>query len=535
MTAAKFQRQHSGIRESALHRYAPHVLVLSCLSRAWVPVRRRANGRAPPDRPGSSPERFGGVDAASIVATVSRRAVETSSPVGASRSAWPASSPPSRGGAHRRSRGAADSPAVPGQDRDRSSVQGADLAAANAVDGNNGTRWGSQLSDPAVAPGRPRRQRDHQSVGLQLGRRVRQGVQDPDVGQRHHLDRHLHHHHRRRRHETLTVTGTGRYVRMYGTVRGTGYGYSLYEFQVYGNFGTTPTTPDDVARHRHQRRPGQAGDRLVAPRTPRPTPASAAVDGNAGTRWASQFSDPQWLRSTSAARRAICQVVAAVGGGLRQGVPDPGVQRRRHLDHDLHHHHRHRRHPDADTSPAPAATCGCTAPPASTATATRCGSSRSSRRRRRRPTTPTTPATGTRPGNWTTVWTEDFNGAANTTPSAANWLLRTGTQYPGGAANWGTGEVETASASTANVYLDGSGKLEHQGDPRRRRRWTSGRIETQRTDFAAERRRAGASSPPSSSSPTWPTGSATGRASGPPAPPTAATSTTGRASARPTS
>ena len=31
----------------------------------------------------------------------------------------------------------------------------------------------------------------------------------------------------------LTVAGTGRYVRMYGTVRGTVYGYSLYEFEIY--------------------------------------------------------------------------------------------------------------------------------------------------------------------------------------------------------------------------------------------------------------------------------------------------------------
>ena len=34
--------------------------------------------------------------------------------------------------------------------------------------------------------------------------------------------------------QTLSVSGTGRYIRMYGTVRGTGYGYSLWEFQVFG-------------------------------------------------------------------------------------------------------------------------------------------------------------------------------------------------------------------------------------------------------------------------------------------------------------
>jgi fibronectin type 3 domain-containing protein len=35
--------------------------------------------------------------------------------------------------------------------------------------------------------------------------------------------------------QTLTVTGSGRYVRMYGTQRATGYGYSLWEFQVFGS------------------------------------------------------------------------------------------------------------------------------------------------------------------------------------------------------------------------------------------------------------------------------------------------------------
>lgn len=34
--------------------------------------------------------------------------------------------------------------------------------------------------------------------------------------------------------ETLTVNGSGRYVRMVGTARATGYGYSLWEFLVFG-------------------------------------------------------------------------------------------------------------------------------------------------------------------------------------------------------------------------------------------------------------------------------------------------------------
>ncbi|MFC7642724.1 discoidin domain-containing protein [Streptosporangium lutulentum] len=44
--------------------------------------------------------------------------------------------------------------------------------------------------------------------------------------------------------QTLDVTGSGRYVRMYGTARGTGYGYSLWEFQVYGSTGG-PQEPEE--------------------------------------------------------------------------------------------------------------------------------------------------------------------------------------------------------------------------------------------------------------------------------------------------
>jgi len=48
--------------------------------------------------------------------------------------------------------------------------------------------------------------------------------------------------------QTIAVTGTGRYVRMYGTKRATAYGYSLFEFQVYGTFTTdTPSTSPDAS------------------------------------------------------------------------------------------------------------------------------------------------------------------------------------------------------------------------------------------------------------------------------------------------
>ncbi|GIE32722.1 hypothetical protein Ait01nite_057670 [Actinoplanes italicus] len=42
--------------------------------------------------------------------------------------------------------------------------------------------------------------------------------------------------------DVINATGTGRYVRMYGTARSSAYGYSLWEFSVYGT-GGNPTTP----------------------------------------------------------------------------------------------------------------------------------------------------------------------------------------------------------------------------------------------------------------------------------------------------
>jgi hypothetical protein len=39
------------------------------------------------------------------------------------------------------------------------------------------------------------------------------------------------------------------------------------------------------------------------------TPAAAAVDGNAGTRWSSAFGDPQWLQVDLGSSQSVCQVV----------------------------------------------------------------------------------------------------------------------------------------------------------------------------------------------------------------------------------
>ncbi|MBN1173167.1 MAG: family 16 glycosylhydrolase, partial [Micromonosporaceae bacterium] len=89
------------------------------------------------------------------------------------------------------------------------------------------------------------------------------------------------------------------------------------------------------------------------------------------------------------------------------------------------------------------------------------------------------------PSGWTMIFSDDFTGAAGTQPSTSNWLYDLGTSYPGGAANWGTGEVETMTNSVSNVYHDGSGNLAIKPLRDAAGNWTSARLETQRTDFAA--------------------------------------------------
>ncbi|MFJ9543375.1 beta-1,3-glucanase family protein [Streptomyces sp. NPDC101225] len=139
---------------------------------------------------------------------------------------------------------AADSLLSQGRPATASSTENAAFPASAAVDGDTGTRWSSAFSDP-------------QWIRIDLGS-VQQlsrvtlnweaayatafqiqtstdantwttvystttatgGTQNP------------------------TVSGSGRYVRLHGTARGTPYGYSLWEFQVYGPGGTT-SPPDD--------------------------------------------------------------------------------------------------------------------------------------------------------------------------------------------------------------------------------------------------------------------------------------------------
>ncbi len=220
-----------------------------------------------------------------------------------------------------------------------SSTENAGSPASNATDGNTGTRWSSAFSDPQwlqvdlgatdtidtvvlnweAASGKSFKIQtstdgstwtDIYSTTTGAG-----GIQ------------------------TLAVTGTGRYVRMYGTVRNTGYGYSLWEFQVFGTAaggggGGTCNATTNLALNKA----ASASSTENAG-----TPASAAVDGNAGTRWSSAYSDPQWLQVDLGSTQTICQVTLNWEAAYGVVVQDPDVQRRLGVDRRLLHHHRHRR------------------------------------------------------------------------------------------------------------------------------------------------------------------------------------------------
>ncbi|MGW5135937.1 1,3-beta-glucanase, partial [Streptomyces sp. NPDC004135] len=47
------------------------------------------------------------------------------------------------------------------------------------------------------------------------------------------------------------------------------------------------------------------------------------------------------------------------------------------------------------------------------------------------------------PSGWTQVFLDDFDGPAGSGVNTSNWQYATGKGYPGGPANWGTGEIET--------------------------------------------------------------------------------------------
>jgi riboflavin synthase alpha subunit len=84
---------------------------------------------------------------------------------------------------------------------------------------------------------------------------------------------------------TFTTAVTGRYVRMYGTARTTGYGYSLWGFEVYGTSSINTVT--NIALNKTATASSSISGN---------TPDKAFDSDSVNTRWEStQGVDPQWI------------------------------------------------------------------------------------------------------------------------------------------------------------------------------------------------------------------------------------------------
>jgi len=115
-----------------------------------------------------------------------------------------------------------------------SSTENASFPASNAVDGNTGTRWSSAFSDPQWLEADLGSTQSICQVTLNWETAYGKAFQIQTSANNSTWTTIYSTTTGTGGTQNLTVTGTGRYIRMYGTARGTQYGYSLWEFQVYG-------------------------------------------------------------------------------------------------------------------------------------------------------------------------------------------------------------------------------------------------------------------------------------------------------------
>src|ERR1700760_2612993 len=189
-----------------------------------------------------------------------------------------------------------------GQPTTASSTENAGTPAADATDGNTGTRWSSAFSDPQwlqvdlgsvstisqVVLNWEAAYATSFQIQTSADGSTWTAIYSTTTGTG--------------GTQTLNISGSGRYVRMYGTARATGYGYSLWEFQVFGTAGSATGSSC-----------GTTNAALDRPATTSSTesaayPASAAVDGDTGTRWSSAAADPQWLDVDLGSAQPVCGV-----------------------------------------------------------------------------------------------------------------------------------------------------------------------------------------------------------------------------------
>ncbi|HEY0531959.1 MAG TPA: discoidin domain-containing protein, partial [Actinoplanes sp.] len=195
---------------------------------------------------------------------------------------------------------AADTLLSQGKTATASSTENAGTPASAAVDGNTGTRWSSAFSDPQWLQVDLGATATISSVSLNWEAAYAKSFQIQTSANASTWTTVYSTTTGAGGVQNLTVSGSGRYVRINATARATAYGYSLWEFQVFGSTGSSTGcgTADAAQGHAATASSSESAD----------TPASAAVDGNAATRWSSAFSDPQWLQVDLGSSQTICGV-----------------------------------------------------------------------------------------------------------------------------------------------------------------------------------------------------------------------------------
>ncbi|HEY0531219.1 MAG TPA: discoidin domain-containing protein [Actinoplanes sp.] len=186
-----------------------------------------------------------------------------------------------------------------------SSNESATFPASNVTDNDPSTRWSSGFSDPQwvqIDLGK-NYNLNHVSLNWEASAAKSYQIQTSTDGTNwataytntngtgEHID--------------APVSGTARYVRVNGTARLSQYGYSLYDLKVWSTDsggGTTTPPPGNTLLSQGKPTTASSSENTGA------FPASAATDGNTGTRWSSAFSDPQWLQVDLGATHTITSV-----------------------------------------------------------------------------------------------------------------------------------------------------------------------------------------------------------------------------------
>jgi hypothetical protein len=181
-----------------------------------------------------------------------------------------------------------------------SSLENASFPASAAVDGNTGTRWSSAFSDPQWLEVDLGSSQSICQVGLNWEAAYASAFQIQTSTDNVNWTTIFSTTTGTGGIQSLNVTGTGRYIRMNGTARGTQFGYSLWEFQVFTT-GTATATCGTTNVALNQPTTASSLENATFP-------ASNATDGNTATRWSSAFSDPQWLEVDLGSSQSICQV-----------------------------------------------------------------------------------------------------------------------------------------------------------------------------------------------------------------------------------